>query len=696
MTTNVYHSISPYGTGNILSGGSPTIIVDSNGDAIITLGGASFLFDNIGQGTKVVYNGITSYIDSIIDTTHFHLIDADGANAAEQSSTDVTSIGYEYASLSDAEAGLQQDLTSSDLVMNITCYYDPDDYTADTTAITITGWTTDATRYIKVYTLIGGTQSINSQRHDGKWDTEKYRISTNSAGSEITISQNYVYIIGLQVEETGNPASHSMLFCNGADYVYIWQNIIRKTGGDYHIHYGISLTGAYAKNIYIYNNIIYHMLYGVRDYTDYDIGDYVIAYNNTIYDVTYGFSVGGSNARFLVANNIVRAVGTDGYQGIFNADSDYNSSNISGDAPVKSPRDNTQSPWYSGAIADASIFTNVTLNSEDFHLISDAIFINVGVDLSGIFTIDIDDQNRSGSWDIGADEYIAAGGEEVSFSDTLSLSTSHSPLAFYNTSLSDSLSMGESSAPIANLVSQILSILNMEGSFASSAHLLSSTIDTLTLSDNANVTLHLSGSISDACLLSGNHSVVLHAVSSLLDVLSFTDSLTFQGNQSVSLSDILALNDNAVSYRNLISNPSDILGFAESILGRGHFAISKSDILSISEAMTSLLRLRASTIEAITFTDGFNLQNIAALIDSLILSESNLASIHFKVGLVDNLGLSDTMASLAAYAISIVDILGLTDSATINMLLAQGLVTVSFSGRMPTLIFSSKQPSITF
>src|SRR3989344_6939524 len=62
----------------------------------------------------------------------------------------------------------------------------------DTAAVTISGWTTDATRYIKIYTT-------PSARHDGKWNTTKYHRTET-----ITVSEEYVRIDGLQSEVTGS------------------------------------------------------------------------------------------------------------------------------------------------------------------------------------------------------------------------------------------------------------------------------------------------------------------------------------------------------------------------------------------------------------------------------------------------------------------------------------------------------------
>ena len=53
----------------------------------------------------------------------------------------------------------------------------------------------------------------------------------------------------------------------------------------------------------------------------------------------------------------------------------------------------------------ANQFVSVTAGSEDFHLKSGADAIDTGTNLVANFANDIDDNVRTGPWDIGADEY---------------------------------------------------------------------------------------------------------------------------------------------------------------------------------------------------------------------------------------------------------------------------------------------------
>lgn len=57
-------------------------------------------------------------------------------------------------------------------------------------------------------------------------------------------------------------------------------------------------------------------------------------------------------------------------------------------------------------------FTNTGAGTEDFHIASDSDAVGEGTDDpgTGLYSTDIDRQNRTSTWDMGADEYVAVGG----------------------------------------------------------------------------------------------------------------------------------------------------------------------------------------------------------------------------------------------------------------------------------------------
>src|SRR3990170_4483339 len=113
--------------------------------------------------------------------------------------------GGDYTSLSAWEAGMQKDLVTADEISVAECYS-----MSDTAAVSIDGWTTDATRYIKVYTPI-------SERHSGKWDATKYRLVVSADLTGVLgVVEDYVYVDGLQIEQTASGANNSSVVLLGA------------------------------------------------------------------------------------------------------------------------------------------------------------------------------------------------------------------------------------------------------------------------------------------------------------------------------------------------------------------------------------------------------------------------------------------------------------------------------------------------
>ena len=148
------------------------------------------------------------------DNDEFVVKSAVGADAANQGSTSVTSIHHVWASLSAFEGAFtgasyinNASLVAADVVAHACCYYDHDDQTADSTALTVDGTTTDATRKIIIFTPVGGSESINNQRSSGIWDANKANLQAAVTGSGVlVISDEDVEIQGLQIMNTHTSA----------------------------------------------------------------------------------------------------------------------------------------------------------------------------------------------------------------------------------------------------------------------------------------------------------------------------------------------------------------------------------------------------------------------------------------------------------------------------------------------------------
>ena len=270
---------------------------------------------------------------------------------------------------------------------------------ADTSAVTIDGWTTDANHYIKIYTT-------PEARHDGKWNTNKYRLETSDVDC-ITNYESYVRIDGLQIKLTTSTEQYAvwMKCSSGNSDIRISNNIIRGvvSGGSYvtGINFWNSASGTVGK---IWNNIIY----GFKgDSTRVGISDWeadatLYIYNNTISDCYKGIY---RYAGTLTAVNNAVFNNVDDFDGTFST-CDYNASDDG---------DGTNSVDISPGASESDDWNDAFVDyaNGDFHIKdTDSVLYNAGTNDpgSGLFSDDIDGDTRDDNWDIGADEYVAGGG----------------------------------------------------------------------------------------------------------------------------------------------------------------------------------------------------------------------------------------------------------------------------------------------
>jgi len=274
---------------------------------------------------------------------------------------------------------------------------------ADTSAVTIHNYTTDATRYINIYTT-------TTARHKGVWSTSYYMLNAvvgGHYGSLLSIQSQYVSLSGLQLTFVSSGGDANQQHCiNGYSYSKIYNNICKPvwnspTNG-YDLH-GIITAGAQNGTwIKIWNNIVYNCKdssgngIGIGHWSQPNSSDEYI-YNNTVYNCGKGIRSSYQSKSTVLYNNICNNNGTD-----YEIPNDTNADNISED--TTSPNDE----WDSTAVA----FVSETAGSEDFHLDAGSSAIDGGTTDpgSGLFSDDIDGVTRTGTWDIGADEYVAGGG----------------------------------------------------------------------------------------------------------------------------------------------------------------------------------------------------------------------------------------------------------------------------------------------
>lgn len=312
----------------------------------------------------------------------------------------VKSSGGDYTTLSAWEAGEQADLTSVNEIRRAECYVLTGN-AADTTAANISGWTTDATRYIAV-------QPSTANRHAGTWSTTKYRLSVGASTYALSIAANHVRINGLQVERTAISATGYVVYVSGQT----------DAASDLHL-----------------SNILVKQL---RDGTYYDTGIYVAdaeanvkAWNCLVFGAG---GVGSSNnAAFYIFSGTASAYSCTfigGYRGAHRGGGTltlkncYASFDVAGGAAFGGTITETNcasSDGTAGGTAylrnvapDTDTFVNVSAGTEDYHLAADGAspLQGAGVDTSGEsaplnFTTDIDGDTRD-AWSIGADDGVSS------------------------------------------------------------------------------------------------------------------------------------------------------------------------------------------------------------------------------------------------------------------------------------------------
>ena len=318
----------------------------------------------------------------------------------------IKSSGGDYTSLSAWEAAKQGDLVTLDQIQQAECYA-----FQDTTAFTINGWTTDATRYIRIFAAAGAEAKMPYNT------STSYRLEPATGTADvIRVQEDFVRIERIQLTVIKSGANAARFGINygpggtlGAAVPYLEGCVIRGqiTAGSGGGSFGIKCSD--NSPVYRCSNTV---VYDFNDATNIGIGyptDITsgLAYwhNNTVVNCTTGYRGVPTNgqAGSRVTNCLYDSqglAGADGFGNTFHSGSNYNCSDLAADAPGANSR-NSQTTTYVDEAGD------------DFHLASgDVSCKDFGTDLSADasypITVDFDWVTRTGTWDIGADEFVAA------------------------------------------------------------------------------------------------------------------------------------------------------------------------------------------------------------------------------------------------------------------------------------------------
>lgn len=288
-----------------------------------------------------------------------------------------------YATLNEAEA-------SEQCVLADTIEFICEGTAADSTIVTFSGWTTTSSYTINIRTT-------QANRHDGKWNTEKYRLVDSNYSPIVTLDESHVTVDGLQIENTRNTSGGGTLKINAVAGIYIENTIIRSSPltGARTVEATSSSTVATFINCIVYNPHVTANSYR---------GFYLRCSSATLYNCTiYNFNGIGvyRNTGTVTSTNCVSFSNGDDFSGgtqTFCASDDG---------------DGTDAVHWTGGATDwANVFEDYA--NDDFHLKNfsgTGAIIGQGTDNpgSGLYSDDIDGDTRTSVWDIGADEYVASG-----------------------------------------------------------------------------------------------------------------------------------------------------------------------------------------------------------------------------------------------------------------------------------------------
>jgi len=274
--------------------------------------------------------------------------------------------------------------------------------TADSTAVTIDGWTTSAANYIYIHPSAG-------HRHPGYWDAAKYRLTAN-----LNYWEDFVRIEGVQWRTaSGTIAIQGNDTGTTTADVRIYNCVFDACAGSGAFGYVVRMD--HRKTI-MFNNVWNNCgggalttVYAIRSNNS---NGGIFFYNNTIRGSNSNFDVGvgADNGIWRIRNVAVFNVNGAAFIGGGTITADYLASSDATGDDLGGSHDKISQSFTS---------TFVNAGSGDLHLQSgDTVLKDAGQDLSSDpdsyggsigtpLSLDIDGDSRSAPWSIGVDVVVA-------------------------------------------------------------------------------------------------------------------------------------------------------------------------------------------------------------------------------------------------------------------------------------------------
>ena len=348
-------------------------------------------------------------------------VNTDSTAGGNGTTNDTVGANRAYATLNEAINAEQKDIsaaTGSDEQYTFYC----SGTAADTTAMASASWTNwvcsnGGSNFIEILANTG-------QAATAKWNTGIYRrVITNGAGLYLKDTSGIMNlrIRGLQinvVQTTGTTARNGIDGSlggagglSGPSYLWIERCLIlmERSGGTGAMR-GVYFADAEWNTVRASNNVIAFndTNTGTGFYRNVASGVVFRLYNNTIINGVTGFNTGTATGAATLYNNLVNGAVTSFHTGSGTLGGGYNSTTL---GTATGQTGDRVSQTFTHVDTAGTIYTN------DYHLAAgDGGALDFGTPLGGDgnypITEDIDGVARAEPWDIGADEYVAAGGHK--------------------------------------------------------------------------------------------------------------------------------------------------------------------------------------------------------------------------------------------------------------------------------------------
>lgn len=295
----------------------------------------------------------------------------------------IKSSGGDYSSLSAWEAAKQANITGLG-PEQAECY----SFT-DTSGLIIDGWTTTASDYIRIYAATSNKHNGVSIENSGSG----YQLKPSVSAKAIDCREDFCRFEDLELVSNGNNNIFNQAVAGSGSDIRIDRCLMWSTSTGTSTP---SVTGVANTNMTMNNCIVAAKmrLFDVRSMTTF-VGDHITGYTDRDFGILADTETTLTNTYIGGATNENFWTGGAAPTGSNNASSDTSAST-----------DYTSS-LTSKAIADQYTAPSFAGSTMDWTIKSTAALIDAG---TGTETTDIANQSRSGTRDIGAWEFIAAGG----------------------------------------------------------------------------------------------------------------------------------------------------------------------------------------------------------------------------------------------------------------------------------------------